>query len=138
MGATSVALAIDWVQAGKAIPVDRGAGVLNQPGVELAIQKVRDGEWLHVFPEGKVCADRDPSVMLPFKWGVGRTVCEAAKGPEFPVVLPFFHRYAWRSTCVGTEIAIVLKLGRSYGEADVECAYNLFFLARWFRILSAP
>lgn len=37
---------------GKCIPTIRGAGVY-QPAVDLCIKKLRQGEWVHIFPEGE-------------------------------------------------------------------------------------
>jgi hypothetical protein len=55
--------------------------------------QVRQGAWLQIFPEGKVNTV-DPKGFLPFKWGVGRIVCDAATGPVPPLVVPWYHRYA--------------------------------------------
>ena len=67
---------------GKVIPVIRGAGVY-QDAVNFCVDRLNDGNWVHVFPQGKVTLD---SVRL--KWGVGRMVADCIKTP---VILPFWH-----------------------------------------------
>lgn len=62
----------------------RGAGVY-QPAVDLCIDKLGKGEWVHVFPEGKVNMTKEP---LRLKWGVGRMVYES---PVVPIVIPIWH-----------------------------------------------
>ncbi len=70
-----------WLFArGKIVPVVRGWGV-HQPGVDFCMDKINRGQWVHVFPEGKVNLDKKP---MRFKWGVGRLA-------ENTTLLPMWH-----------------------------------------------
>jgi monolysocardiolipin acyltransferase len=72
--------------AGKAVPIVRGAGGgVDQPGMRFLAQRLREGHWVHVFPEGG--RTRHPlALMTPFKAGLGRLMAETT-----PVALPFYH-----------------------------------------------
>lgn len=75
-----------WIfTAGKCVPVVRGGGV-GQDAMAFLIERLRGGEWAHIFPEGG--RTRDPrGLMQPvYKPGVGRLIAEA-----HPIVLPFYH-----------------------------------------------
>lgn len=69
---------------GKCIPVIRGAGVY-QEAMNFCIEKLAAGEWIHVFPEGKVNMFKEN---MRLKWGVGRLIFES---PVPPLVIPIYH-----------------------------------------------
>ncbi|EFJ50008.1 hypothetical protein VOLCADRAFT_89384 [Volvox carteri f. nagariensis] len=67
----------------------KAAGV-HQPVVSLASMALASGQWVHVFPEGRINYD---GRLGPLRWGCGKLVCEARQltGGRDPVVLPFYH-----------------------------------------------
>jgi monolysocardiolipin acyltransferase len=71
--------------AGKAVPLIRGAG-LDQPGFHFLRDRLAEGGWVHIFPEGG--RTRDPQArMRPFlRAGIGHLMADAR-----PVALPFYH-----------------------------------------------
>lgn len=68
----------------KSIPTVRGDGVY-QRGMDYAIDKLNNGEWVNIFPEARVNQSKE---FIRYKWGVGRMIADAEK---LPVVIPFFH-----------------------------------------------
>lgn len=69
---------------GKCIPVVRGAGVY-QPAIDLCIEKLKLGDWVHVFPEGKVNMEKE---RMRLKWGVGRILYDTY--PIIPTIIPIW------------------------------------------------
>jgi monolysocardiolipin acyltransferase len=52
-------------------------------------ERVSKGDWLHIFPEGRVSKDGE---LGRLKWGLGKMLCDVeAMGGTPPVVLPFWH-----------------------------------------------
>jgi monolysocardiolipin acyltransferase len=80
------ALLAPFFRAAKVLPVDRGAGVA-QTGMRAAAERLRAGDWVHIFPEGTRGAGAGAR-MLPARRGVGWLVA-ACEQP--PLVVPFVH-----------------------------------------------
>jgi monolysocardiolipin acyltransferase len=71
--------------AGKGVPIVRGAGI-NQTGFHFLRERLAEGAWVQIFPEGG--RTRDPQALMrgSFKAGIGRLMAEAR-----PLVLPWYH-----------------------------------------------
>ncbi|KAI3784394.1 hypothetical protein L1987_43493 [Smallanthus sonchifolius] len=74
-----------FFRLGKCIPITRGGGIYQEHMTE-ALERLSDGEWLHTFPEGKVCQEDEPIRRL--KWGTPSLI---ARAPVTPIVLPIIH-----------------------------------------------
>jgi 1-acyl-sn-glycerol-3-phosphate acyltransferase len=72
--------------AAGAIPVMRGNGI-DQRGVDVALNVLNEGGWIHIFSEGKI--NQADTLLSPFRWGVGKLVAECA---QEPIVVPIFMR----------------------------------------------
>lgn len=76
--------------AGKVVPVRRGEGA-DQAGMREMRDRLREGEWVHIFPEGTRSRDGGATLRRA-KRGVGWLAGEAAKGAAAdPVIVPFVH-----------------------------------------------
>ncbi len=71
--------------AGKCVPIIRGGG-LDQPGFSFLLDRLKNGEWVHIFPEGGRTRKKEGRLRTPFKRGIGRLMAEAQ-----PTVMPFYH-----------------------------------------------
>ena len=70
---------------GKCVPIIRGGG-LEQPGFDFLIDRLKQGDWVHIFPEGRRSRKQDHSLHLPLKTGIGKLIEKAT-----PMVIPFYH-----------------------------------------------
>lgn len=73
-----------FFKAGKVLPVERGAGV-SQFGMQVAKERLQQGDWVHIFPEG---TRSKTSSMLPMRRGIGWL---AANCDQPPLIVPFVH-----------------------------------------------
>lgn len=70
---------------GRCVPIIRGGG-LEQPGFDFLIDRLNNGEWVHIFPEGGRSRDKEHRIQKNFKIGIGKLMRETN-----PVVMPFYH-----------------------------------------------
>lgn len=103
---------------GRSLPICRGAGVY-QPSMEAFAQLIRDREFVHVFPQARVCQEdadlqqtadaiqqghlavndlnlndlEDVGKTYSLKWGLARMILDALDEQSVPYIqlLPFYH-----------------------------------------------
>ncbi len=63
----------------------RGAS-LDQPGVRFLRDRLREGDWVHLLPEGGRTRDPEGRMLESFKAGIGMLIADAK-----PLALPFYH-----------------------------------------------
>jgi 1-acyl-sn-glycerol-3-phosphate acyltransferase len=75
-----------WIfSSGKVIPIIRGAGI-DQEAVHFCMDRLREGQWVHIFSEGKV---NQTGILKKLRWGIGKLT--TATEPT-PIVLPIYIR----------------------------------------------
>lgn len=77
-----------FFRAGQVFETFRGGGIY-QAAVDDSIKELNEGNWVHVFPEGKInqpCFN-PAGGLFPFKWGMGRMIMEAK---SMPVIIPMW------------------------------------------------
>ncbi|XP_020250470.1 tafazzin-like [Asparagus officinalis] len=88
----------------KVLPVSRGDGIY-QKGMDMALSKLNNGGWVHIFPEGSRSRDGGKTLSSS-KRGVGRLVMDA---DSIPIVIPFVHTGMQEIMPVGTKFPKVGK-----------------------------
>jgi len=82
------ALREQFFLCGKALAIKRGGGI-DQPAMRTAANLLKRGDWLHLFPEGRVSKT---GALGPMRRGLAKLLCDVEiAGGEAPIVLPFWH-----------------------------------------------
>ena len=127
----------EFFRSGKTLPIERGKGP-HQPVMGVVARAVARGEWVHVFPEGRIVFNDGIEKVKELRWGVGKLVCDSYMiSGRVPVVLPFHHTGMTSVLgkgevvpAVGKEVQVVV--GERIGLADLvelcrkdeECAWR--------------
>lgn len=101
--------------AGKCVPIVRGAG-LDQRGLDFLCDRLNEGAWVHIFPEGGRTRDSKALVTTPFKTGIGRLIAETR-----PIALPFYHYGMHEVLPVGSKVPRLRKKVRLVFGQPVDC-----------------
>lgn len=83
---------------GRCVPIIRGGG-LEQPGFDFLIERLKNGEWVHIFPEGGRTRDPNALMQKDFKVGIGKLMWAAN-----PVVMPLYHYGMHEVLPIGTAL----------------------------------
>ncbi|PNY03907.1 tafazzin [Trifolium pratense] len=89
----------------KVLPVSRGDGIY-QEGMDMALSKLNNGGWVHIFPEGSRSRDGGKT-MGSCKRGVARFVLD---GDSIPIVIPFVHTGMQEIMPIGASIPRIGKM----------------------------
>lgn len=88
----------------KVLPLRRGAG-LQQEGIDIALSKLKNGDWVHIFPEGSRSRDGGKTIGA-IRRGIGRLVTDVEKTP---VVIPFVHTGMQEMMPIGSKFPSIHK-----------------------------
>jgi monolysocardiolipin acyltransferase len=82
---------------GKGVPIIRGGGI-DQPAMHFMAERLKAGEWVHIFPEGT--RSRSPRQLhRPLKPGLAHLV-RAGR----PLMMPFHHRGMEKVLPIGAKL----------------------------------
>jgi len=71
---------------GKVIDTARGDGIA-QAAVDFTIERLDEGEWVHIFPQGYIRQDQLVPPLDRLKWGIGRILTEVK---SVPTIVPMW------------------------------------------------
>ncbi|EJD38157.1 acyltransferase-domain-containing protein [Auricularia subglabra TFB-10046 SS5] len=76
-----------FFRSGQVVETFRGSGI-RQAAIDNAVKQLDRGDWIHLFPEGKVNQILSAQAqLLRFKWGIGRMLMDTERTP---VVIPMW------------------------------------------------
>ncbi|CAI6007324.1 unnamed protein product [Closterium sp. NIES-65] len=85
---------------GKSIPITRNQGVF-QPGMDEALLRLQQGDWLNIFPEARIIQQHGPLPRL--KWGLASLLDRLCPSLPPPILLCVGHsgleRAGWGRAC---------------------------------------
>lgn len=115
---------------GKCVPIVRGVG-RDQPGMTFLEDRLREGDWVHIFPEGGRSREEGGALQTPFKAGFAQLVQASS-----PLVVPFFHTGMHEVLPIGARLPrlgrqVALTVGDATDTAAEMAAWSLEEITAW-------
>lgn len=104
-----------FFNSGRVVPIVRGGGI-NQPGMQFLRDRLAEGEWVHMFPEGGRTRDPEGRMLPELKNGTGWLIAQTK-----PLVLPFYHHGMMGILPVGSGLPRFGKRVRLAFDTPIDC-----------------
>ncbi|GAA6006551.1 hypothetical protein JCM10207_004969 [Rhodosporidiobolus poonsookiae] len=141
LGASDVMFNGKWdrwfFEKGQVIETFRGKGIY-QKAIDESMKKLDEGQWVHIFPEGKIKQDTFDELRR-FKWGISRMLMECERMPYIiPMWIKGFHEVmdeprVWPNYLPNTNKDVTIMFGEPLNAAvePLVAAYRSQYPTPW-------
>lgn len=120
----------------KILPIMRGLG-LKQPGMTMAKEAMSNGDWIHIFPEGRVNMTSS-AILTPLRWGIGQLIIDYyLETHRLPHIIPIVLRGVDNVLPYGSRIRIprpFKSIDLAIGESMSNSILDATFMDSWLSV----